>query len=96
MNRWRWEVQVRTRAGMQAWIDDVFTHRREDVEFAWQVEKFELIAQKTDVIKPGMNANGDVPAHRRYDVMITREEIDAVVAVQNAQYRPHEKYMRKK
>ncbi|MCA9920033.1 MAG: hypothetical protein KC445_18880 [Anaerolineales bacterium] len=95
MNRWQWEAQVRTRAGMQTWIDNVFAHRREDIEFAWQTEKFALIAQKTDVIKPGMIAKGDVPVHRRDDVMITREEIDAVVAVQNAQYRPDEKYIRR-
>ena len=95
MNRWRWEAQVRTRAGMQAWIDDVIAHRHEDVAFAWQAEKLRLIAQNTDVIKPGMRAEGDIPAHRQDDVVITREEIDAVVAVQNAQYRPDEKYMRK-
>lgn len=34
MNRWQWEAQVRNRAGMKAWIDDVFDHRREDIEFA--------------------------------------------------------------
>ncbi len=95
MNRWAWEAQVRTRSGMQAWIDDVFTHRREDVEFSWWAEKFYLIEQETDVIKPGMIVEGDIPAHRQDDIVITREEIDAVVAVRNAQYRPDEKYMRR-
>ncbi len=95
MNRWQWEAQVRTRSGMQAWIDEVFTRRREDINFAWQAEKFYLIEQETDVIKPGMKVEGYVPAHRQEDVVLTREEIDAVVAVRNAQYRPDEKYMRR-
>jgi hypothetical protein len=95
MNRWAWEVQVRTRAGMQAWIDDVFIHRREDVEFSWWAEKLYLIEQETDLIMPGMIAEGDIPVHRQDDIAITREEIDAVFAVRNARYRPDEKYMRR-
>jgi len=95
MNRWAWEAKVRTRAGMQEWIDDAFIRRREDVEFSWWAEKFYLIEQESDAIRPGMIAEGDIPAHRQDDIVITREEIDAVVAVRNAKYRPDEKYMRR-
>ena len=93
MNRWAWEAKVRTRAGMQEWIDDAFIRRREDVEFSWGAEKFYLIEQESDAIQPGMIVEGDIPAHRQDDSVITREEIDAVVAVRNAQYRPDDKYV---
>ena len=98
MNRWAWEARVRTRTGMQEWIDTVFIRRREDVDFAWQAEKLYLIEQQvvkreSYVVKPGMAIEGDVPVHRQNDIVLAREEIDAVVAVKNAKYRPDDKYI---
>lgn len=97
MNRWAWEAQVRTQSGMQAWIDDVFTHRREDVDFAWKVEKFRLIERQ--VVKPegygiksGMKIEGYAPVHRQHDIVLTQEEMDIVIPFRNAKYRIDDKY----
>jgi hypothetical protein len=35
MNRWDWEARVRTQKGMQMWIDEVFAHRRAEIEQRW-------------------------------------------------------------
>lgn len=99
MDRWQWEMQVRTQVGMQAWIDAVFVCRQKDIDFAWKAEKFYLIEQqvvqrKSYVMKPGMTIESDVPVHRQGDITITREEIDEVVVVKNAQYRMDDKYRR--
>jgi hypothetical protein len=97
MNRWQWEAQVRTRSGMQGWIDDVFIHRQKDVDFAWKVEKFRLIERQ--VVKPegysirsGMKVEGHAPVHRQHDIVLTQEEMDIVIPFRNAKYRPDDKY----
>ncbi len=97
MNRWTWEAKVRTRVGMQAWIDEVFTRRQKDVDFAWQAEKYFLVGQQIDkqksyVLKPGMVIEGYVPVHRQDDIALTREGIDAVVSIQNAHYLKNYKF----
>lgn len=97
INRWEWESRVRTQAGMQAWIDEVFDHHRKDVDFAWQTEKIYLVEQqlnkqKSFVLKPGMRIEGYVPVHRQDDIVLTREGIDAVVSVQNAHYLKNYKF----
>lgn len=98
MNRWAWEAQVRTRAGMQAWIDALFTRRHEDVDFAWQFEKVhrveqQVVERETYVLKPGMMIEDYIPVHRQKDIAITREEIDTVVATKNSQFRIDDKYV---
>ncbi len=97
MNRWAWEAQVRTRSGMQTWVDEVFTRRREDVDFSWQAKKFyqveqQLVQRKTYVFKAGMEIEGYVPIHRQDDIVLTQEEIDTFFAADNHLYRPDEKY----
>ena len=98
MNRWQWEARVRMQAGMQAWIDEVFVHRREDVDFAWQAEKYYLVEQqvvkkKTYGIKEGMEIEGYVPVHRQGDIVLTQKEIDTFFAANNHLYRPDDKYI---
>lgn len=97
MNRWTWEAKVRTRAGMQEWIDDIFIHRQEDLTLAWQAEKYyrvvqQTVKQKTYVIKAGMAIEDDVPIHRQDDIVLTQEEIDTFFASDNDQYRMADEY----
>ena len=94
MNRWDWERQVRTRAGMQQWIDGIYEQHQEDIDFYWQYEKFtrvraQLIKRKKYSIHAGMKVEGTIPAHRQGDDVLVREEIDAVVAVRNAMLLEH-------
>lgn len=100
MNRWDWEWQVRTRQGMQQWIDSIYLVRQEEIDFAWQVEKLYRVEQqnlkkKIYALSPGMKVEGEVPVHRQDDIALIREEIDAVVAIQNAKYRPDKSYQQK-
>lgn len=97
MNRWTWEAKVRTRAGMQDWIDDVFVRRQKDVDFAWQDEKVYLlerrsVEEKTYVIKPGMEIPGYVPIHRQHDTILTQADIDVVIPVRKSRYHIADEY----
>ena len=91
MNRWQWESRVRSQAGLQAWIDGVVAHRREDVDWLWQQEKAYLIEQQQIhrgkyVVKPGMSIEGSVPKHRRDDIVLSKEENDKVTRARNAPF----------
>jgi len=97
MNRWTWEAKVRTRAGMQEWIDDVFIRRQKDVDFAWQDEKVYVLERravkaKTYVIKTGMEIESYVPVHRQHDTILTQADIDAVIPVRKARYHIADEY----
>ena len=97
MNRWTWEAKVRTRSGMQEWIDDVFIRRQKDVDFAWQDEKVYLLDRQTDKEKtygivPGMEIKGYVPIHRQHDTVLTQADIDAVIPVRKSRYRIADEY----
>jgi hypothetical protein len=91
MNRWVWESRVRTQTGLQVWIDEVFAHRQEDVDWLWQIEKSNLVIQQQVrrekyVIKAGMSIEGPVPSHRRNDITLSKEEMEKVTHAKNAPF----------
>ena len=91
LNRWDWEWQVRTQAGMQSWIDSVYKQHKEDIDFAWQIEKKNRVSwqnQKKGLfsIRAGMKIEGYIPIHRQGDDVLIKEELDAVIAYQNEKF----------
>lgn len=80
MNRWVWEAKVRKPEGLQAWIDEVFEHRSEEVEQAWLRYKIYLLHQQ--MIKDGQEKSAigvfirnSIPKHRQHEAVVTREEL---------------------
>ncbi|MBP8003105.1 MAG: hypothetical protein KA314_27090 [Chloroflexi bacterium] len=80
MNRWVWEAKVRKPEGLQAWIDDVFEHRSEEVEQAWLMYKIYLLHQQ--MVKDGQEESAigvvirnGIPKHRQHDAVVKREEL---------------------
>lgn len=90
MNRWTWEAQVWTQAGMQAWIDEVVARRRKEVNLAWIEEKLyrldqKFIQGKIGTIKAGMAIGGYIPIHRQHDTVLT--QADLAITKEQAQRR---------
>jgi hypothetical protein len=91
MGRWTWEIEVMTRAGMQAWIDDVFTRRQKDVDEYWKQAKVWLMRQQRNqegihYLKPGTLSPEYTPQHRLHDREVSEEEIIEVVRLKNSKY----------
>jgi hypothetical protein len=72
MDRWEWEDRVRTRAGMQAWIDEVFARRRAEIDQRWVATRTELLFAEAEsrgshVIEFGARIESHVPQHRQQE-----------------------------
>jgi hypothetical protein len=72
MDRWEWEARVETRAGMQAWIDEVFARRRAEIDQRWVETRTELLFAQAEsrgshVIEFGARIESYVPQHRRQE-----------------------------
>lgn len=70
MNRWEWEGRVRTRAGMQAWVDEVFAHRQPEIDRQWEEFREALLweqarAEGRSWLGVNEKIKGYVPKHRR-------------------------------
>jgi hypothetical protein len=93
MNRWEWEAKVRTQEGMQAWIDEVFERRREEVDLLWRQTSVQLLIQQAKAEgRPGPSfgerIKGYVPEHRRQqDENRIREELEEYKKIQKRGYR---------
>ncbi len=72
MDRWEWEDRVWTRAGMQAWIDEVFARRRAEIDQRWGETCIELLfaqarSRGSHAVEYGARIESYVPLHRRQE-----------------------------
>ncbi|MFQ5580761.1 MAG: hypothetical protein ACE5FZ_09115 [Nitrospiria bacterium] len=92
MSRWDWETKVRTQKGMQAWIDEIFAKRREEIDLCWLQEKFYLVEQQMKregrwEFEAGEVIRSGAPDHRRDEAILTQEDINEGSRIQRAMYR---------
>jgi hypothetical protein len=86
MNRWVWEAKVRKPEGLQAWIDEVFERRSEEVEQAWLMYKIYLLHQQMVKDRREKSAIGvvirdGIPKHRQHEAVVTEEELIRVAEI---------------
>lgn len=83
MGRWNWESEVRTRAGLERWVQSVVAHHQQEIDERWEEERqCRLVPKTSRAIRRGRFLLKDIlvpkiPQHRRAQEKVRLEEVQA-------------------